>query len=210
MRVQIRDLLTADSAAQLFQELRQETRWTTTFSKGAQHCEIANLPAEKRRRLATGAVRDGDESVRYVHDRHVLARGRESYPDPAHYYAELVEFLNAPPFLDLVREVTGLGRIAWADARASLYRPGDFLHPHDDARAAPRPLAAYVLNLTPDWSADWGGELRFYDALGNFAEAYVPEFNVLTLFRVPARHAVTPVSPLGRERYSVVGWFYAD
>ena len=76
-----------------------------------------------------------------------------------------------------MREVTGLDAIAWTDAQATLYRPGDFLTTHDDETGGHKRLAAYVLNMTPGWRPDWGGILQFLDERGNIEEGYSPAFN---------------------------------
>jgi len=117
-----------------------------------------------------------------------------------------VEFLNAPEFLNLMREITGIPEIARTDGQATLYRPGDFLTVHNDEAKLAKRLVAYVLNMTPVWRSDWGGALQF---IGNIAEGYVPAFNVLNIFRVPARHAVSAVTPFGGLRYSITGWLLA-
>jgi Rps23 Pro-64 3,4-dihydroxylase Tpa1-like proline 4-hydroxylase len=121
-----------------------------------------------------------------------------------------VEFLNAPEFLNLMREITGIPEIAWTDGQATLYRPGDFLTVHNDDSRLTKRLVAYVLNMTPLWRSDCGGTLQFIDDRGNIAEGYVPAFNVLNIFRVPARHAVTAVTPFGGLRHSITGWLHAD
>ncbi len=108
-----------------------------------------------------------------------------------------------------MRELTGLSDISWADAQATLYRPGDFLTVHDDRIGGHKRLAAYVLNMTPGWRADWGGVLQFLDPSGHVAEGYVPTFNALNLFKVPALHSVSQVALYGGLRYSVTGWFHA-
>ena len=68
-------------------------------------------------------------------------------------------------------------------------------------------LVAYVLGLTPAWSADYGGLLQFLDAGGAVEETFMPRYNTLTLFRVPADHCVSYVSDFcTRSRYSITGW----
>jgi Rps23 Pro-64 3,4-dihydroxylase Tpa1-like proline 4-hydroxylase len=144
-----------------------------------------------------------------VFDNHRLSRDGEPYPDPAHYLATIVEFVNSPQVLDFVRGVTSLDAIAWADAQATLYRPGDFLTLHDDRTGGHKRMAAYVLNMTPSWRAEWGGILQFLDEAGNIDEGYVPAFNALNLFRVPMLHSVSQVAIFGGLRYSITGWFHA-
>jgi len=95
------------------------------------------------------------------------------------------------------------------DAQATLYRPGDFLTVHDDSIGGHKRLAAYVLNLTPIWRADWGGVLQFLGTDGHVEEGYVPCFNALNVFRVPTQHLVSQVALYGSSRYSITGWFHA-
>ena len=103
----------------------------------------------------------------------------------------------------------GLAAIQRTDAQATLYRPGDFLTVHDDSIGGHKRLAAYVLNLTPIWRADWGGVLQFLGANGHVEEGYVPCFNALNVFRVPTQHSVSQVALYGSLRYSITGWFHA-
>jgi SM-20-related protein len=116
-------------------------------------------------------------------------------------------FLNAKPFLSFIRILTGSPDIAMSDAQATFYRPGDFLHRHNDISEGRSRVAAYVYNLTPRWQAEWGGLLSFLDADGHVAEAYTPAWNALNVLRVPQLHYVSHVAPFATEgRYSVTGW----
>ena len=68
-------------------------------------------------------------------------------------------------------------------------------------------IAAYVLNLTPQWRPEWGGLLLFPGSDGAQAEAFVPGFNRLSLLRVPQQHCVTEVSRAAAfRRYAITGW----
>jgi len=80
---------------------------------------------------------------------------------------------------------------------------------HDDKTGGHKRLAAYVLNMTPSWRPDFGGILHFFDERGNVSQGFVPTFNALNVFRVPAEHAVSQVALFGGYRYSVTGWFHA-
>jgi Rps23 Pro-64 3,4-dihydroxylase Tpa1-like proline 4-hydroxylase len=120
-----------------------------------------------------------------------------------------LEFLNSPPMLELIRNVTGMREIVKADAQATRYGPGHFLRRHDDiSREGETWLVAHVLNLTPEWEPDWGGYLQLYDERDDVWRALKPRFNVLNLMRVPQPHSVTAVAPFAAEaRYAVTGWF---
>ncbi len=70
--------------------------------------------------------------------------------------------------------------------------------------------AAYVLSLTPEWRAEWGGVLEFLDADGHIAEGYVPCFNALNVFLVPQLHHVSCVAAFAAApRLSLTGWLRA-
>lgn len=208
-RVHIPNVLVQRSADRLHHCLMKETAWSMTFNQGADFLDVAYRTLEERSRLALNAMRRTSGGFQYGFDNHRLSRDGEPYPDRAHYLAKIVEFLNSPRLLDFVRGVTGLHAIAWADAQATLYRPGDFLTLHDDRIGGHKRLAAYVLNMTPNWRAEWGGILQFTDDMGNVDEGYVPAFNALNLFRVPMLHSVSQVALFGGLRYSITGWFHA-
>jgi SM-20-related protein len=208
-RVHIPGVLTQGSALRLYRALLEETLWKLTLNKGEDFLDFASLSPEERDRIAKGAWERAQTQFQYLFDNHRLSRDGEPYPDPRHYYARLLAFLNAPHFLAAMREVTGLQAIVRTDGQATLYRPGDFLTMHDDLYGGHKRLAAYVLNMTPGWRPDWGGVLNFFDSRGHVAEGYVPAFNALNLFRVPVSHAVSQVSLFGGLRYSVTGWFHA-
>lgn len=209
-RIHIPSILTEASAARLARTLEQETPWSVTFNKGKDFLDVENVTPEERARLSRGAFdRARAEGFHYIFDNHRLSRNGEPYPNPGHYYAKLVTFLNAPRTLQFMREVTRLGAIAWADAQATLYRQGDFLTGHDDKTGGHKRLAAFVLNMTPAWRPDWGGILQFIDERGQIAEGYVPTYNALNIFQVPAEHLVSQVAFYGGFRYSITGWFHA-
>jgi Rps23 Pro-64 3,4-dihydroxylase Tpa1-like proline 4-hydroxylase len=208
-RVHIPSVLTQAAADRLYRCLTQETKWSTTFNNGPDFLDVENQTVEERSKLTLAAWQRAFRNFQYIFDNHRLSRLGEAYPDPAHYYARVVEFMNSPSFLAFVREVTGASDIAWADAQATLYRPGDMLTLHDDATGGYRRRIAYVLNMTPAWRPEWGGILNFIGPSGHIEEGYVPTFNALNMFRVPVQHFVSLVAPYAGLRYSVTGWFHA-
>jgi len=119
--------------------------------------------------------------------------------------------MNSPPMLDFARRVTGFDDIAKADAQATRYLPGHFLRVHNDVyRASERDVrrAAYVVNLTREWHADWGGLLEFLDDDRRVVETWMPAWNGLAMFRVPTWHCVSCVAPYATApRLAITGWF---
>jgi Rps23 Pro-64 3,4-dihydroxylase Tpa1-like proline 4-hydroxylase len=119
----------------------------------------------------------------------------------------VLEYLNSPPFLEFARALTGVPELRRAYAQATCYLPGDFLKRHDDTSAEEGRRFAYVLNLTREWEADWGGLLQFLDADGRVEETLMPRWNSLSIFRVPTYHCVTFVAPWARApRLAITGW----
>lgn len=210
-RVHIPDLLTAQSAADLHDCLSTQTPWQLSLNIGQRHLDLAHeqlplIPPDKRELMTRAMVEQARHGFQYVFDNYPLydiyQSGRRDHP-----LLHAHEFLNGPPFLDFVREVTQVAGITFADSQATRYSAGHFLTAHDDDVAGKNRRVAYVLNMTPQWRADWGGILQFIDRDGHIAEGYVPKFNALNLFRVPQLHSVSYVAPsAGQSRYSITGW----
>lgn len=212
-RVQIAPFLTEEAANALLQHLTGRDDWREVLNSGEKTFEIdragqRSLPPGERARLDAlvhAAARDSFqfkfETVR-VPDAADERKRRASEP-----LIQFAEFLCSPAVLTLMRRITGLEQITFADAQATAYRPGDFLTSHDDAIAEKNRLAAYVFGLTAGWRAEWGGLLMFHDAAGDIERALTPRFNTLNIFAVPQLHSVSTLAPFaGQTRISVTGW----
>lgn len=211
-RIHIPGFLAPHSAAALHDALAAETMWVCSTRGGGQNIDIpvehfdAFTPQQAARffSLAHAEARDG---FHYMFDSlrvsDLIEKGESIHPALAAGYA----FLNSPAFLDFVRALTGDDRPNHVDAQATRFEAGHYLTQHDDKKPEAGRLYAYVLNLTPRWRTDWGGLLTFIDEDGHLAEAYAPAWNALNLFRVPAEHAVSFVTPFaGAPRLSITGW----
>lgn len=119
--------------------------------------------------------------------------------------AALADWLSSGAMREFLCTVTGDPAIAFADAQATAYAPGDFLTGHDDVVEVKRRSAAYVFGLTPQWRIEWGGVLLFHE--GTRVTGIAPGFNQLNLFRVGQTHSVSEVTRAAPvRRYSVTGW----
>ena len=210
-RVHVGGVLNDDTALQLHHCLTHEVPWQEVTGDAEGHHELPapGDPASTKTRsaLLSSAEREAGHGFAYRYrnfpmlDHYQAGRHRDLY------VMRLLEFLNSEAFIDFARRATGCPQIRFADAQATLYGPGDFLTCHDDAVEGKQRHAAYVLNLTPQWRADWGGLLAFPDQGGHFHEAFCPAFNALNLLRVPTPHLVTQVSSFALAgRYSITGW----
>lgn len=208
--VSIEPFLSDSTARALAMDLSQRSDWVEvlrgereTFDMPVAAFEA--LEPEQRRRLedlvwqrAATEFQFRFRSVR-VPD---VRRERKPHEDVVHGFAE---FMCSDASLELMRRLTGIPEISFADAQATAYSAGHFLTSHDDEVAGKGRVAAYVLSLTDDWSADWGGHLVF-PGQGTIS-GFMPGFNCLRIFAVPRPHSVTFVPPfVTATRYSVTGW----
>lgn len=218
-RVQVRDVLTRETAEEIRSILARQTPWGVAvqagredpagprqFRAGELATPAGQQAAQAGAEAAHGAIGRGDYA--FLHARYSLVEaylGKWAEGSP---HDLLVEYINAPEFLDLARAITGIDTLIKADAHASLFAPGHFLTNHSDEQAEEGWRVAYVLNFAmDDWHTDWGGYLVFYDADGDIVEGFKPRFNALNLFRVPLAHSVTYVPPFAPAgRLAISGW----
>lgn len=214
-RVRIPGILTADIATKLHGRLKSWAEWQLVTVLSGAHREFDSagmdaLDTVRRAQFDTLVHETARNGFQYLFDNcplYDLARAG-MLTDPVLKTA--FDTVRSEAFLSLARAVTGHDEISFADAQATRFRPGHFLTAHDDDAHGKGRVAAYVLNLTPDWRPDFGGQLQFFNAHGDVAEAYVPRFNALSLFKVPADHAVSVVAPFAPgARYAITGWLRA-
>lgn len=211
-RIHIPDALKRAHAEAAHRLLAETSSWNTVFNAGA---KVIDLTPELRGALSPDQAKALDDSIvvsagegyQFKFDNIRLSEQGEPYRDRGHPLGALVALVNSPRFLQAMRRLTGRPEIAFADAQITRYGPGQFLHVHDDIDPLKKRIAAYVLNLTPEWSPEWGGTLHFLDEDGHIAEGYVPRFNALNVFEVGVRHFVSYVAPYARApRLSMTGW----
>jgi SM-20-related protein len=211
-RVQVRDVFASTSASRLLRCLQSETTFNLVVNSGEKVFDLppseqAKLSDADKKALATAADNGARTGFQYIYENHRMTEAGEPYARADHFLAQTVAFLNGDEFLGFVRELTGMKEIRIVDAQATRYSVGHFLTTHHDNVAEKNRLAAYVLNMTPTWRADWGGLLLFLDESGNVSEGFVPTFNALNIFAVPQAHLVSQVSTFaGGARYAITGW----
>ncbi len=91
----------------------------------------------------------------------------------------------------------------------SKYEPGHFLTKHHDKSKGDY---TFILSLTDNWEAAYGGITHFLDGTHIYKSA-IPSFNMLTVFKLsPERqmdHLVSRVCG-NKNRYSFTGWFSVE
>jgi SM-20-related protein len=212
-RLQVRDFLTKASAERLRAILAAETPWGLAWQAGAtapaelvRAEQLAVMAQAEHGVIAGRAAADPDYGFAY-HSYPLVTAYLERWR-PGSVHDQLLEELNSPAVLTLMRSITGIPEITKLDGQATLYAPGNFLRPHNDEESTRGRRVAYVLNLTAgEWQPQWGGYLNFFDAEWDIAQAFRPRFNSLNLFRVPQWHSVGEVSSAAPiARYAITGW----
>ncbi|NDK38914.1 2OG-Fe(II) oxygenase [Pseudoxanthomonas gei] len=211
-RVQIPGFLQEASAQRLRHCLQNEVRWETSLRSDRPSplgdADLVTLDEVQRRQLQQSMYRNARDEFAFVFDRYRMIDARRDGLDPGLVLHVVVDFLNSPAFLEFARELTGDKAIRMVSAIAARYRQGDFLNRHNDKAGDEDRAFAYVINLSREWQADWGGLLEFLADGQEVVETFTPRWNSLSLFRVPQAHQVSLVSPWAREdRYSITGWF---
>ncbi|MFC5578887.1 2OG-Fe(II) oxygenase [Lysobacter niabensis] len=218
-RVQIDAFLQPAAAERLHACLAREVPWTlalrdTLGSRTIDHAAYSALRPEAVARLladTAASAREADHSAfRFAYDSYMMVTAYKERRDPELLLHRVLEIFNAPDYLAFLRQLTGDARVRRVNAQATRYRPGHFLRYHTDEGEDVDRLYAYVLNLSRGWQADWGGLLQFIAADGRVQETFLPRWNTLSLFAVPAGHAVSLVAPWAQEdRLAITGWLLA-
>lgn len=116
------------------------------------------------------------------------------------------EFLLSETFLNFIRQEANIKKPVLFESFVSIYKRGDFLSTHTDKNRG----VAFILNLTPNWRAEYGGLLHVYTEDG--IKAYTPTFNSLILLGLNngkgLNHFVSEVSQYApRPRIAITGWY---
>jgi len=221
-RLQLENFLQPAAAERLRECLEREVPWTLALrdDRGARtidHATYAAMDEASRAQLlaATAAAgHDGEATItdgfRFAYDSYMMVTAYKEGRDPDLLLHRVLELFNTPDYLAFAAALTGDNRIRRVNAQATRYRPGHFLRYHTDEEHSEGRLYAYVLNLSRGWRADWGGLLQFIAPDGEIQATYLPRWNTLSLFAVPAGHAVSLVAPWAqRDRLAITGWFLA-
>ncbi|MFA0812483.1 2OG-Fe(II) oxygenase [Microbulbifer epialgicus] len=210
--VQVPNILQSQSASDLFSFLREQKEWNLSFNKLGAHADISfsdycGWSNEQKDTLNDIVWSQAGGEFQYFYKAIPIFDFCNFGGGQDKRFLSIFQLVNSQPFLSLMRSIVGDQSISFADVQATCFDRGHFLKVHDDDVLGKNRVAAYVINLTPNWDLDWGGVLHFYGR-GKFAvKGLVPTFNAVNVFKVPQRHSVSYVTPFAREsRYSITGW----
>ena len=210
--LQIENALRPDVADLLHDCLANQVPWALAFrdQDGPRKLwseELARMDVAKLKALENEIYEIARTGFQFRYDSFMMVTAYKEKRHTDLVLHRVIEQINSPPWIEAFRKITGFDQIRRADAQATRYVAGHFLRNHNDLNEDDGRLCAYVINLSRNWQADWGGLLQFLDAEGEVVRTLMPRFNTISLFRVPADHLVSPVAPFATgARYAITGW----
>jgi Rps23 Pro-64 3,4-dihydroxylase Tpa1-like proline 4-hydroxylase len=214
--VRIPNVLAEDQAVSLYNGLRERSDWIQVFNSGEKLFELSRqvrseLTPQKQAELDQAIYASARTGFQYRYETIRVPDSRAEREGSADPLFGIAQSLSTEPVLSILRRITGAREINYADAQGTAYSPGDFLTGHDDSVQGKNRRAAYVLSLTPSWRLEWGGLLVLHGKNDAPARAYLPQMNLLTIFRVGQMHSVSEVTRAAAyRRYSITGWLRAE
>lgn len=207
--VRLRDAFPVASAAALHGHLDRELQWSRVVNQGEKvwDLSIAAMADGKDGPLIDAVNTAARDGFQFLFDSVRVSDETEERQVRGLLLDQLIEAMNSGENLSVLRRIIGSDDIVRADGQATRYLPGHFLTAHNDNVGGKGRIAAYVINLTPQWRTEWGGLLQFHDEDGDVTRGYRPCFNAIHLFRVPQLHSVSQVTAFaGAPRLSITGW----
>lgn len=211
-RVLVPNLLTEAAAEAVLDAIVKQATWTLVTRVEGQHrafdaAGMDQVAGPQREAFDTLVAAEARAGFQYLFERYQLMDEFPKGRVPDGPLQELAELLSGDDFVDLLKAINGVRGACFVDGQVTRYRAGHFLTEHDDDEPTMGREAAYVMNFTKEWRADLGGLLQFLGPEGHVAEAFVPRFNTVALFKTPAPHAVSSVSAFADQpRLAVTGW----
>lgn len=214
----IKDFFNIDFAEQIFDCLNHEVPWQVAFREGDSNQvleseQLNQLGAEKWTQLRQQIIEQAKHQYQFWYNRYPMVDSYIAGKNPDLFLNKIVEYLNSPPYLEFLKQITGDEQIRKCSAQATWFAPGNFLKYHTDVSQEDEDRRfAYVLGFTKDWKADWGGVLQFLDEDNLQVKGTItPAFNTMAIFKVPQGHAVSYIAPFAmKPRLSITGWLRAD
>ena len=211
--VSINGFLNQDYANALYQTLLNDTPWSYAYFSGdtggkISPNEILSLGFDQLKDKLNGIKKCGPSEYQFLYQTYMIVTAYLKGENKGHFLHKLLEMFNSEFFVGLMKAITACNDIIKIDAQATNFIKGGFIKEHNDADSIKGRRYAYVLSMTKDWVADWGGLLHFTKQ-GQVTKTFVPAYNRLTIFEVPQTHYVSQVTTFaGENRFAVTGWMY--
>jgi len=217
-KLRIADVLAPEFADRIFACLDQQVPWRLMYynhqGKGPEVVgriypqQWDAMGEAKQQALIEKVNREASDHFHYLYNGYDVLDARRKGQDKQLFLQSFLDFMGSDELFNFIRAVSGNRVFNRVDCHACRYLPGHFLKEHIDASPFEKRHMAYVFNFNRDWNADFGGLTHFLDQQHRVTDTFIPDFNSLTLFKVPVPHSVSAVTAFApRPRYSITGWF---
>ncbi|NVJ51768.1 MAG: 2OG-Fe(II) oxygenase [Gammaproteobacteria bacterium] len=214
--ISIDDFLEADFAAEQIKLIHYATEWEiATLLEGRPFVagleEFSKAPAHERQQFVNDLLMYARNNPFQYFYEYIRLKGVDTKPNEK--FAKLIDFYNSDELKNFIGAIIGESDIADIDGKITRYMPGHFLKKHCDTGVNDKAerKCAYVLSLTKNWEADWGGLFHMLDDQGRVNNTIMPSFNTLNIFRVPQDHLVSQVANYApTARFSITGWAWGS
>jgi Rps23 Pro-64 3,4-dihydroxylase Tpa1-like proline 4-hydroxylase len=198
--VKIPNALSSSCAHLLYENILEQKQWNIVFKNQNQHQDLNNLEVEAwedkhKDKLMSMIHTQASTGFQYFYETIPIY---DIYYDnlmPGHFFNDILEFLNRDDTLNYFRELLGAPEISFLDAQITRFNAGHFLNCHSDDVNGKNRVAAFVINLSKEWRADWGGALHILNDDLEIDKSFLPSFNEINIFKVPVEHLVGVVAP---------------
>jgi Rps23 Pro-64 3,4-dihydroxylase Tpa1-like proline 4-hydroxylase len=207
--LKISDFLNPEFADRIYRCLTSEVSWGLA----------CRLDGQAETFLNTADINDLDENIRvklksqltdefqFIYNTYMMVTAYLEQRDPDLFLNRVLEWLNTPETISYFQKLTQNNSIRKMNAQATQYLPGHFLTQHNDENVDEGRLYAYVMGFSKEWNPDWGGLLHILNDNGDVVKTLIPEFNSLSIFKVPQNHFVSYVTPFSSSnRLAITGW----
>jgi len=134
-----------------------------------------------------------EDKFQFIYNTYMMVTAYVEKRNPELYLNRVLEWLNSGVTLQYFKKLTQNNKIIKLSAQATRYLPGHYLTQHSDIHSGEGRLYACVFGFTKDWNPNWDGLLNIQDKDGEIVKTLIPEFNTLSIFKVPQNHFVSMV-----------------
>jgi Rps23 Pro-64 3,4-dihydroxylase Tpa1-like proline 4-hydroxylase len=211
--LRINNFLTEQYAESIFKCLMQDVNWGISCYVNDEPrvfentSDVDQLSMQVRKKLEK-IKHEGD--FQFIYNTYMMVTAYKEQRNPTLFLNRVLEWLNSQNTLNYFKQLTGNNSIIKMSAQATRYLPGHYLTQHIDIHSQEARQYAYVMGFSKDWNPDWGGLLHILNKEGNIVKTMIPEYNSLSIFKVPQNHFVSVVTPLAQtQRLAITGWLQA-
>lgn len=218
-RLMIDNFLQEDIAERILDACKTSVPFSLQYVLDGQYqskspAELAKLSQQESNDINNKITAAANQGIGFLYEGYLKSRVENTTEvgvnQKLDFLHRVFEYMGSEDVLNKIKAITGNQDITGAEPQYTRYTSGHFLTRHLDVVPGRGRRFAFVLGMTKDWHPDWGGLLQFYEKDGTPRDAWMPQFNVLSIFEVSHIHAVTYVTPYAPvPRLSLTGWFVA-